>query len=185
MAKAFFKGHFLVARPQLADSNFARTVIYLFDHSAEGAAGVVINRPSKLTIEELSTKIFGNTVHWDKPIIVGGPVGGPLLVVHEDADWADEEIDSEVYRTVDPDKIHHILDRKIEPSLLIANFSGWGPNQLEMEIEEGSWDIIKATREKIFWNELKDLWDVLTGEIQSRNLAKLLRLKSPEKPGLN
>lgn len=186
MAKAFFKGHFLVARPELTDSNFGRAVVYLFDHSPEGAAGVVINKPSKLTMDELSTKIFGKTVDWDKPIMVGGPVGGPLLVVHRDADWADEEVQDEVFRTVDPDKIHHILERRLEPSLLIANYAGWGPNQLEKEIEEGSWEIIESKPDQVFWNEIKDLWDVLMGEIHSRNLAQVLKMKRVnDNPGLN
>lgn len=166
-----------MARPELTDSNFAKTVIYLFDHSPEGAAGVVINRPSKLTMEDLSTKIFGKTVHWDKPIMVGGPVGGPLLIVHRDSDWADEEVQSDVYRTVDPDKIHQILERRIEPSLLIANYAGWGPNQLEMEIKERSWEVLKSVPDQIFWTEVKELWDVLMGEIHSRNLAQTLNLK--------
>jgi putative transcriptional regulator len=186
VSKRFHKGQFLVARPDLADPNFGRSVVYLFEHTEEGAAGVVINRPSKLTIEELSEKIYPSRIGWDKPIHIGGPVGGPLLVVHQDADWADEEIDSEIYRTVDPDKIRHILERKIEPSLLVANYAGWGPKQLEFEIGENAWDVVDAEPRYVFWNELKDLWDVLTAQSHVRTLNRMLKIRdTPGDPTIN
>jgi len=144
MASSSLKNHFLVAQEELTDSNFSRSVVFIFEHGPEGAAGVVINKPSKLTIEELSDKIYSSKIEWDKPILIGGPVSGPLLVVHQDSDWADDEISQEVFRTVDPDKIRHILESQLEPSVLIANYAGWGPNQLEAEIEEGAWAILEA-----------------------------------------
>jgi putative transcriptional regulator len=186
MAELSLKGQFLLASQSLTDPNFSRTVVYIFDHTSEGAAGVVINRPSKLTIEELSTKIYGSTIEWDKPIHVGGPVGGPLVMIHENADLADDEIEAEIYRTVDPDKIQEMLHEQVEPSLLVANYAGWGPMQLEGELSEGSWEIKPATREHIFWNGIKDLWDLLTGEIQASQIAEMLRIQRQSgNPNLN
>lgn len=186
MPKRFHKGKFLVARPELIDPNFSRTVVYLFEHTEEGAAGVVINRPSKHTVADLASTIFNDEIDWEKPIHVGGPVGGPLLVVHQDADWADEEVDSEIYRTVDPDKLRHILDRKIEPSVVVANYAGWGPNQLEFELSENAWDIIDATPQFVFWNELKDLWDVLTARSHLNRLNQVLKIRNtPPDPTTN
>lgn len=175
-----------MARPELIDPNFARSVVYLFEHTEEGAAGVVINRPSKHSVAELASTIFNDEIEWDKPIHVGGPVGGPLLVVHQEADWADEEVDTEIYRTVDPDKIRHLLDRKVEPSVVIANYSGWGPSQLEFELRENAWDVVEATPDLIFWNELKDLWDVLTARAQVSRLNEVLRIRNtPSDPSAN
>lgn len=186
MARPSYKGKFLVAQPELADSNFARSVVYMFDHSEEGAAGVVINRPSKLTIQELSEKIYSSPIVWDKPILIGGPVGGPLIIVHQSGDWADDEVTDEIFRTVDPDKVRHILDNRLEPSLLVANYAGWGENQLEFEISEGSWAVVDADPQHVFWNEIKDLWDVLMGELHTSELAKKLKIKArPIDPNAN
>jgi len=186
VAKTSHKGRFLLARPELVDPNFSRTVVYIFEHTEEGAAGVVINRPSKLTIEELSEKIYPSRIAWDKPIHVGGPVGGPLLVVHQDADWADDEVDTEIYRTVDPEKIRHILERKLEPSLLVANYAGWGANQLEFEIGEDAWDVVEAEPRYVFWNEIKDLWDVLTAQSHVKKLGRVLKIRNtPPDPTTN
>jgi putative transcriptional regulator len=184
--KRYHKGQFLVARPELADPNFSRAVVYLFEHSDEGAAGVIVNRPSKLTVEELSSTIFNETIEWDKPIHVGGPVSGPLLVVHQNADWSDEEVDSDIHRTVDPDKLRHILERKFEPSIVLANYAGWGPGQLEFELGENTWDVIDATPKYVFWNELKDLWDVLTAQSQLSRLNSVLKIRNtPTDPSAN
>ncbi|MFM7316008.1 MAG: YqgE/AlgH family protein [bacterium] len=186
MADRSFRGHFLLARPSLTDPNFSRTVVYIFDHSPEGAAGVVINRPSKLTIEELSVKIYGRKIEWDKPIHVGGPVGGPLLMIHRDANYADEEVAREIYRTGDPDKISELLLNKHEPSLLVANYAGWGPLQLEAEIKEGSWEVAPAPRKYVFWTGVKDLWDVMMGEINAKEVADILKIqRRTKKPYLN
>lgn len=186
MPNRYHKGKFLVARPEMIDPNFSRTVVYLFEHTEEGAAGVVVNRQSKHTVAELASKIFNDEIDWDKPIHVGGPVSGPLLIVHQDADWADEEVDSEIFRTVDPDKIRHILKRKIEPSLVVANYAGWGPNQLEFELAENAWDIYDATQGQIFWNELKDLWDVLTAQGHVNHLNRMLKIRNaPPDPTTN
>jgi putative AlgH/UPF0301 family transcriptional regulator len=58
--------------------------------------------------------------------------------------------------------------------------------QLEGELSEGSWEIKPATREHIFWNGIKDLWDLLTGEIQASQIAEMLRIQRQSgNPNLN
>jgi putative transcriptional regulator len=186
MASLSLKNHFLVAQEELTDSNFSRAVVYIFEHGPEGAAGVVINKPSKLTIEDLSNKIYSTIIPWDKPVLIGGPVGGPLLIVHQDSDWSDDEVSDEIFRTVDPEKIRHMLEAQIEPSILIANYAGWGPNQLENEIEEGSWAILEAESRFVFWNEVRDLWDVLMAACNVRSLRSVLKIRrSPIDPTIN
>ena len=68
MASSSLKNHFLVAQEELTDSNFGRSVVFIFEHGPEGAAGVVINKPSKLTIEELSDKIYSSKEQWGKDV---------------------------------------------------------------------------------------------------------------------
>ena len=146
----------------------------------------MINRPSKLTIEELSAKIYGSKIEWDKLIHVGGPVGGPLIMIHQISDMADEPITEDIFRTVDPDKLREMLQEQVEPSILIANYAGWGPLQLEAEISEGSWEIMPGSPAFVFWTGIKDLWDVLIGELQASQIADMLKIqKSNIDPKLN
>ena len=74
------KGHLLVAARGLLDPNFARTVILMLGHGPEGAAGLVLNRPTDpRTIGEIAEQVFEEEIDWDKPIHLGGPVAGPLV----------------------------------------------------------------------------------------------------------
>ena len=75
------KGHLLVATRGLLDPNFTRTVILILGHGPEGAAGLVLNRPTDKTIGEVAEQVFEEEIDWDKPIHIGGPVPGPLVVL--------------------------------------------------------------------------------------------------------
>ena len=81
-------GYLLIASPRMLDSFFTKTVVLLLAHSEEGAAGLIINRPTEATVSDLSRSIFKGSFAWDKPISLGGPVSGPLVVLHADEDVA-------------------------------------------------------------------------------------------------
>ena len=84
------KGHLLIASPDLDAPFFTRTVILMLEHGAEGALGVVINRPTEATVTDIAQKIFEDEpFEWDKTISLGGPVAGPLMVIHTDEEQAD------------------------------------------------------------------------------------------------
>ncbi len=80
-----------MASPQLADPNFARTLVLLIEHSQEGALGVVVNRPLTKTIQELSREVGSAPCHSRQPVYVGGPVPGPLLSLHTKPTLAEME----------------------------------------------------------------------------------------------
>jgi len=86
------KGHFLVASTSLDDPNFARAVLLIIEHTDEGAAGVILNRPTGATIAEIAEKVFDEPDDWDKPIHLGGPVPGPLMALHDLAHLGDQEV---------------------------------------------------------------------------------------------
>ena len=91
-----------------------------------------------------------------------------------------------VYNTVDSDKIQQLLRSKSEPMLIVANYAGWGPGQLEGEIEEDSWLSTPATSRHVFWEGDDDLWDVVIKEIKSAELARLFHLRTlPDDPRVN
>ena len=180
------KGQLLVATPHLMDPNFVHTVLLMIEHTDEGAAGLVLNRPSGRTIAEIAGSVFDEDLGWDKAIHLGGPVPGPVLVLHQVEELADSEVMPGLFSTVDSDKLLEILRREPEPSLVLANYAGWGAGQLEREIEEDAWRTRSASFEHIFWTGQDDLWDVLNRAIGHATLAEMLHLdKLPSDPSLN
>jgi putative transcriptional regulator len=180
------KGHLLLAAPELMSPFFTRTVILMLDHSADGASGVVLNRPTEATITVVSKQVLQETFDWDKSINLGGPVGGPLMVLHTDEALADNTIMPGVFNTIDAEKVEQAIRTKLEPSLVIANYSGWGPGQLEGELEEDSWLILPARLEHVFWNREEDLWKAVFHEIHTSTLGRFLGLRDlPEDPSVN
>jgi putative transcriptional regulator len=180
------KGHLLIATPQLLAPVFSRTVLLMLEHTEEGAAGVILNRPTDATVTDISERIFPERFEWEKPMSLGGPVPGPLMVLHTLEDLADQEVLPGVYNTVDSDKIEQIIRRKPEPSLIIANYAGWGPGQLEGEIEDDSWFSMPSSMRHVFWEGEADLWDVVIQAINASQLTRLLGVKNvPDDPGVN
>ena len=75
-------GHFLAAVPDLADSNFYRSVVLMFHHDEEGASGIIINRPSPVELSEVWNKVSEVPCNVHQQLYVGGPVEGPLMALH-------------------------------------------------------------------------------------------------------
>src|SRR3954470_2836970 len=133
------KGHLLLASPQLVAPIFNQSVILMLDHSSEGAAGVVINRPTDATVASIAEQVFEESSDWEKLISLGGPVPGPMIMLYTLEELSDQEVLPGVYNKVDASQVRELLRLQVEPSLTLANYSGWSPGQLEGEIAEGSW----------------------------------------------
>jgi putative transcriptional regulator len=180
------KGHLLIATPQLHSPIFSRSVILMLDHSEEGAMGVILNNPLNVNVTELSGKVFEEEFEWDKPLFLGGPVTGPLMVLHTIEEMADQEVIPGVFCTLEATKVQEVISRKVEPSLIVANYSGWGPGQLEGEFDWDSWLTLPAQVEHVFWDGDKDLWKVVVNEVNARKLSEFLKLgELPADPSMN
>lgn len=176
----------LVATPQLLAPIFIRSVILMLDHSDEGAAGVILNRPTEATVSAIAEQVFELASDWEKPISLGGPVPGPLILLHADEGLADQTILPGVFSTVDADKVRELVGLKAEPCLALANYSGWGAGQLEDEIATGSWFTLPARAAWVFSTSVEDLWQVVMKEYNGRRLTDLLGIHGvPEDPRLN
>ncbi len=180
------KGQLLIASPDLITPFFTRTVILMLDHDEGGALGVVLNRSTEVTVTGIAEQVLEEPFEWDKPIGLGGPVPGPLMVIHTEADLADREVIEGVYSSVEAGLVTQLVRRRVEPSLVVANYSGWGPAQLEGEFDLDSWLTLPATSEHIFWEGPTDLWDVVVKAVQARKLSEFLGIKgAPTDPTLN
>jgi putative transcriptional regulator len=180
------KGQLLIATPQLQSPLFGRSVILMIDQNEEGAIGVILNRQIKATMTDLSGKVFVDDFEWDKPISLGGPVASSLLMLHTNERLADEEIITGVYITVDGSRVQELIEQRPEPSLVVANYSGWGPGQLDGEIRADSWLVLPASINHVFWDGEKDLWNVVVSKVKARQLIELVGLRvAPDDPSLN
>jgi putative transcriptional regulator len=180
------EGQILIATPDLLAPMFSQSVVLMIDHDENGAIGVILNRPTDATMTDLSGKIFDDDFEWDKPLHIGGPVKGTLAVLHTIEAMADREVIPGVFLTLEATKVQHILSRKPQPSFVVANYSGWGPGQLESEIERDSWKTLPARAEHVFWTGEDDLWEASMGALNARTLFDILGIRGvPADPRMN
>ncbi len=148
-----------MAAPDLLDPNFRRTVVLVGEHGDEGAMGVVLNRPSPVTVD-FAVPPLGELVDAGALVHVGGPVQSQAIVVlgdfHDPAEAAALVVGSigflhgEIERAEDAG----VLDR----ARVFAGYAGWGPGQLEDEIGESAWIVEPALPEDVFTEDPEGLW---------------------------
>ncbi len=155
-------GSFLIARPSLQDPNFRRTVVLLLAHNAEGAFGLVVNRPAKT-----------EGLPW--PLFVGGPCPSPgLMMLHGHADWAHkdgESDDDEEAPEVAPgifvgdaaclDRAGKLPAEEAGRYRVFSGYAGWSSGQLEGELAAGAWALAPANGSSLFDSPPEDLWERL------------------------
>lgn len=176
-------GQLLLASPALADPNFERTVVLIGLHSAEGAMGIVLNRPSESTIAEAAPQLE-QAVDEFETVFVGGPVQPSAIVFlaeFSDAAAAGMLVLGRIGFPA-PDTELEELSRATDRVRVFAGFAGWGEGQLEAEIERGDWIAQAALPEDVFCEDPEELWgSVLTRK--GGSYALLARM--PRDPSVN
>jgi putative transcriptional regulator len=155
------KGHLLVAGPGLVDPNFWRTVVLVGEHSEEGALGVVLNRSSETPVAEALPE-FALLADDIGAVHVGGPVQPSAVVVL--ADFLDvSDAESLVLETIGflPSEVDPIALGELRRARVYVGYSGWGPGQLDGELDEGSWIVEPALPEDVFTNDPDGLWSAV------------------------
>lgn len=147
-------GRFLLAMPGMGDPRFERSVIYMLSHDADGAMGFIVNQPAEgLTLGEIAQNLpdsVTSTGLTNLPVFVGGPVQNDSGFVLYSVDMQEDE-DLPVGLTQSMDiLIEAARGRGPEHMRLLLGYAGWGPGQLEGEIQENAWLICPATAEDIF-----------------------------------
>lgn len=158
------EGHFLVASPTLEDPNFRHSVILILQHNHEGAMGLVINRPTKLTMMEAWKQVSQKPCAIEDFIYQGGPVEGPLMVLHTEPSVAQLSVADGVSFVTEALGIEWLVEQGVGPMRFFVGYAGWGPGQLESELTEGSWLISQASKIHVFENA-DNLWDDLTRKL--------------------
>lgn len=151
-------GRLLVAGAGLWDPNFRRAVILVGHHDEEGAVGVVLNRPAQVSVAE-AVPPLGELVPPGESLFVGGPVQPQAAVVL--ADFEDPAqagmlaFDSVGFLLgdVEPDRTGPIRRARV-----FAGYAGWGPGQLEAELEGSSWIVEPAAVDDVFGDDPDTLW---------------------------
>ena len=154
------RGRLLISEPYLTDPNFERTVVLLCEHNAEGSFGFVINKPSILKVSE----VMEDMLSIDNLVYVGGPVQQDTLhFIHRNVSVVNAvEIVSNVYWGGDFENLVTLCDTKQIAATDIRFFlgySGWGPGQLENELEQDSWIVCDfVTDQLLFDTDPQNMW---------------------------
>ena len=158
--------HFLIAMPGLSDESFARSVVYLCEHSDRGALGLVINKPSDMTLKSLFDKVDLPLRREDLsqvPVFQGGPVHTERgFVLHEPLKPENDTSSESVYASTMtiPGGLEMTTSRDVLEALstgagprrvlVSLGYAAWGQGQLESEIAENSWLTVQADPSVIF-----------------------------------
>lgn len=150
--------HFLIAMPQLQDTYFAHSVVYIWRHSDEGALGLVVNLPIGMRMdevfEELGVAHLKDSAAAQQIVLSGGPVETQKGFILHDAppQWPSSiAITDSLTLTTSRDILADIAKGEGPQHYLLAlGCSGWAPGQLEKELAENAWFTCPATPEIIF-----------------------------------
>jgi putative transcriptional regulator len=178
------EGKFLVASPHMDDPNFRRTVVFIMKHDRDEAFGFIINRPTKLKLSELLGGEENIPEDRDQVIYHGGPVTGPLMALH-DALELSEDLRSGLAVSIQKDTIVELLNRNDNHVRIFYGYAGWGPSQLDQELEFGGWLVVNASTEQIF-SESDSLWESIVIEIGRDIMVSGIDKKQiPPDPSMN
>jgi putative transcriptional regulator len=149
--------HFLIAMPNMADPNFARSLTYICEHNDQGALGVVVNRPIDMTLGALfeQIEIPLQDHHWASlPVYYGGPVQVDRgFVLHRPAGaWHSTlAVSQDVALTTSKDVLEAVAEGRGPQQMLVSlGYAGWAPGQLEQEIGQNAWLTVPADLDVIF-----------------------------------
>ena len=178
-------GHLLIAVPELADTNFFRTVVILFQHDQEGAAGLVLNRQMNVSLEDVWNEVAEEPVPIKQPLYLGGPVEGPLMALHASLTLAEMQVVPGVFFSMQRDNLSRLVKQSQHEFRFFSGYSGWDSKQLENEIHVGGWLTMPAERDHIF-AQPDQLWKTVCEKFGYQiMLTENMRNRTPNDPSMN
>jgi putative transcriptional regulator len=177
------RGKLLIAGPTLLDPNFWRTVVLVIEHTDEGALGLVLNRPSETTVGEAVPQLE-ELVDLEDQLFIGGPVQpSAVIVLAQFEDATDAALiafdDVGVLATgVSPEEI----GAGVRTGRAFVGHAGWGPGQLDSELDRSDWILEPARREDAFSPEPRALWPEV---LKRKGGSYALIARMPPDPSVN
>jgi putative transcriptional regulator len=175
------RGKLLIAGPTLLDPNFQRAVVLIIEHSEEGALGLVLNRPSETTVGDAVSEL-DELIDAEDPLFIGGPVQQTALIVLAQFENAARA----ALVAFDDVGVLGGEDHEDPPPTLraraFAGHSGWGPRQLDAEVERGDWILEPARTEDAFCEEPEALWPLV---LTRKGGSYALLARMPADPSVN
>jgi putative transcriptional regulator len=160
----------LVSVPTLGDPNFFRSVVFIIEHNDDGAVGVILNQPTEARVDD-ALPDWAAVAAPPAVAFVGGPVqqhdaviglarfsaGDGGAVEHSDA-W--QPLLGPI-GTVDLGRTPAEVSGRLEAVRVFAGYSGWGPGQLDDELEQGGWFVVDARPDDLLTPDPSSLWRVV------------------------
>lgn len=147
--------------PQMLDPNFSGAIIYICEHNEDGAMGIIINRPIKLSLNDILEQLEFELSPTAYPVYWGGPVQEDRgFIIHTAADnpehaegaWESSlEVSPDIHLTTSKDILKAIAQNKGPDNFMVAlGYAGWGDGQLEQELTDNTWLCSPADAEILF-----------------------------------
>ncbi len=173
---ASLRGNLLVAANHLRDPSFYRAVVLMVEHNDDSAMGLIINRPDSIAIDAAIAEAKMSSVGMG-PIYSGGPVETTsLFILHSCTELgsSDEEITSGIFVTGSHDSFDSLINNEAGCEhecgfRVYRGYAGWGPAQLEGELDRGDWRIMPAEAELVFEEDPYEIWEACTRRLQMKN----------------
>lgn len=179
------RGHLLIAGPTLADPNFWRTVVLVVEHTGEGALGFVLNRPSETSVGEAVPQLVTDlVVDLEDRLFIGGPVQpSAVIVLAEFEDPGDAALLAfDEIGVLGSDSRAGECLAGVRRGRAFVGHAGWGPGQLDEELERGDWIPEAAHGEDAFSAAPGDLWSAI---LTRKGGSYALVARMPPDPSLN
>ena len=187
------QGFCLIAPPGLCDDNFFRTVVLVIEHDDQGAVGVILNRPTSDPVDDVMRLLDDDGVDLERTtselIYYGGPVPGPLVVIHTLAEYSEREILPGVYFASQKNNLQHVIGMADGPYRVYSGYAGWSAGQLEGELQRGGWFIVPhdpAASQPDLFAETEHMWREMKSSVGMEILGDSISSNSfPQDPSVN
>ncbi len=160
-----------------------RTVVLIVQEDSGGVIGLVLNRPLELRVSEACEPSAEDAMNVEDPLFQGGPCNGPLMVLHADNLIGGLSVVPGVRFTAERDQIQALMRQHDGPIRYFAGYSGWAPQQLDAEIDEGAWLLVPASAGQVFSDSTTTLWPKLTTTLTVGKWVDVDRM--PDDPSIN
>lgn len=193
-------GNLLVASTLVHDPVCANSVCLVVHHDADGAIGVMLNRPlvpnpaallallgqkdepeprpsksrmgskTETGISKLPNPLPSPPSATSNTVHFGGPLSGPVVAIHSSSEFAEAETGPGIYVAAQKEHLEELVNKAHGPMRLIVGHLGWPNDQLQNELAAGIWHVLPATVEAVFTSD-QDMWPRLIRRATARSLA--------------